>query len=109
MRSPMLRQPEGDSTPSVPFDIERMLAGQLSASSIAMYKRDVRAYQAFCESHRLSPLSALTLTSWRDGLVMHATLSPNTINSMLASVKRVVIAAAARHLSYTHVCTDCHQ
>lgn len=80
------------------FNIERMLAGQLGASSIAMYKRDVNAYQVFCTANNYQPLSAQTLALWRDAMAMAGDKSPNTINRMLSAVKRVVKEASIREL-----------
>lgn len=79
------------------FDIDRMLAGQLGASSIAMYKRDVRAYQAFCTDKNYIPLDPQNLALWRDELAL-GNMSPNTINRMLSAVKRVIKEASVRNL-----------
>jgi integrase/recombinase XerD len=81
-----------------PFDIDRMLAGQLGASSIAMYKRDVKAYQTFCTAKGYIPLDPQTLALWRDQLALAGNMSPNTINRMLSAVKRVIKEASVRNM-----------
>lgn len=86
-----------------PFDVQVLLAGQLTQSSIDMYRRDVAAYQAWAQSHDLDTLNALTLAAWRDDLALSTTMSPNTINRMLAAVKRVVKQAASKGMVDAHV------
>jgi integrase/recombinase XerD len=84
----------------VPFslpDVRDLLAGQLTTSSIAMYRRDTRAYADFAEAQALPQFDAQTLVAWRDHLATTTTKSPNTINRMLSAVRRVVKEAAARH------------
>lgn len=80
------------------FDIDHILAGQLAASSIAMYRRDVAAYQSFCQEQGHNPLHPQTLALWRDALVIAGNMSPNTINRMLSAVKRVVKEASIRNM-----------
>ncbi|MDQ6662155.1 MAG: tyrosine-type recombinase/integrase, partial [Chloroflexota bacterium] len=79
----------------VPFpSVDDVLAGQLTASSIAMYRRDVAAYRAYAEAYHKDALSSQTLAEWRDELAMHTTMSPNTINRMMSAVKRLIKEAA---------------
>ncbi len=80
------------------FDVRTLLAGQLAASSIAMYKRDVAAYVEYAKSQKLDPLQPLTLVAWRDALALDSSMSPNTINRMLSAVKRIVKQAASKEL-----------
>ena len=80
------------------FDVRTLLAGQLAASSIAMYKRDVAAYVDYAQSQGLDPLQPLTLTAWRDNLALDSSMSPNTINRMLSAVKRIVKQAASKEV-----------
>ena len=80
------------------FDVRNLLAGQLAASSIAMYKRDVAAYLQYAQAHTLEPLHPLTLAAWRDNLALDSTMSPNTINRMLSAVKRIIKQAASKEL-----------
>lgn len=79
------------------LNIEQMLAGQLAASSIAMYTRDVRDYHTFCRQTGHDPLNPQTLAFWRDALVASGNKSPNTINRMLSAVKRVIKEASIRN------------
>ncbi len=69
-----------------------ILAGQVRASSIKMYKKAFGAYLAFAGSW-LDALSPATLARWRTVLSGQA-LSPNTINRMLSSVRAVMKSAA---------------
>jgi integrase/recombinase XerD len=78
--------------------IEDMLTGQLAASSIAMYKRDVQAYFDYAEKYHLQWLEAQSLVAWRDALALHSEVSPNTINRMIAAVKRIVREMAERKM-----------
>lgn len=71
-------------------DIRSILSRQLAESSIAMYKRDVQAYFDYTEKYGLSWIEPLSLVAWRDALALKSELSPNTINSMIAAVKRIV-------------------
>jgi integrase/recombinase XerD len=86
-------------TALVPYtlpDIRDLLAGQLTASSIAMYRRDVKAYADFAQSRDLQQFNPQTLITWRDHLATNTTMSPNTINRMMSAVRRVVKEAAGR-------------
>lgn len=85
-------------TQGLNFDVETLLAGQLAASSIAMYRRDVAAYAAFATSAGLDPRHYQTLATWRDALALNTAMSPNTINRMVAAVKRIVKQAASRDM-----------
>ena len=76
----------------LPFD-SSILAGQLAPSSMAMYARDFAAYLAFAGS-REAALHASTLARWRTWLTTQTTMSPNTINRMLAATKRLMKEAA---------------
>jgi len=76
--------------------VDDILAGQLAPSSIAMYRRDVAAYNAWVKSEGIDALNPRALDAWRDHLAMHTDLSPNTINRMLAAVKRLVREASRR-------------
>lgn len=78
-------------------DIKELLASQLSESSISMYRRDIAAYQRYAQEHGFNTLNAQTLINWRNELALNSSMSPNTINRMLAAVKRVVKEAAANH------------
>ena len=77
------------STVEMP-DIRSILSGQLAESSIAMYKRDVQAYFDYAEKYHLPWLDAQSLVAWRDALALQSELSPNTINRMIAAVKRII-------------------
>ncbi len=69
-----------------------LLAGQVRASSIAMYKKAFSAYVAFAGSW-VAALRPSTLSQLRTVLAGQA-LSPNTINRMLSSVRAVMKSAA---------------
>jgi integrase/recombinase XerD len=66
-----------------------ILAGQLAASSIATYRRDFNAYCAFAETPAAA-LDPITLARWRAHLASQTTYSPNTINRMLAAIKKLM-------------------
>lgn len=85
------------STVEMP-SIEDILAGQLAQSSIAIYKRDVQAYFDYAEKYTLQWLDHQTLIAWRDALALQSELSPNTINRMIAAVKRIVREMAIRDM-----------
>lgn len=87
------------------FSIEGLLAGQLAASSIAMYRRDVAAYNDYAVRTGQNALDAQTLAAWRDELALQSELSPNTINRMLSAVKRVVKQAASKDMVAESVAT----
>ena len=67
-----------------------ILAGQLAPSSIARYRRDVAAYLAWCAPRGAPPTAAASLAQGRAALAADTAYSPNTINRMIAAVKRVV-------------------
>src|SRR5437763_10982346 len=79
-------------------DIRSILSGQLAESSIAMYKRDVQVYFDYAEKYHLPWLDAQSLVAWRDALALHSEISPNTINRMIAAVKRIVREMAERKM-----------
>jgi site-specific recombinase XerD len=79
-------------------DIEHILAGRLTASSIAIYKRDVQAYLEYAAKEGLDWKDHKTLMAFRDRLATESTMSPNTINRMLSAVKRIVKEMAKREL-----------
>jgi len=70
-----------------------ILAGSLAPSSMATYKKDFKAYVKFAGSAGLA-LEVQTLELWRAHLATNTTLSPNTINRMIAAVKRLVKEAS---------------
>ena len=70
------------------FD-ESILAGAVAESSRKMYRRDFLAYAAYAGSPSVA-LRAETLARWRAHLSNETTLSPNTINRMIAAVKRIM-------------------
>lgn len=80
----------GMTVPEEMPQLDHILAGRLSSSSIAMYKRDMIAYTSYTEEYNISWIEPKSLVAWRDDLVINTTMSPNTINRMLSSVKRVV-------------------
>jgi integrase/recombinase XerD len=95
--APVPTTPVTDLTvPSDLPDIEQILAGQLAASSIAMYKRDVQAYTDYATAQALHWLEPQTLLAWRDSLARESVMSPHTINRMIAAVKRIVRELASR-------------
>ena len=78
--------------------LEHILGGRLSSSSIAMYKRDVKAYTDYALSQNIQWTDPKTLASWRDTLALDGDMSPNTINRMIAAVKRIIREMAAREM-----------
>src|SRR5438094_10485707 len=69
-----------------------ILAGQVAPSSVRMYQRDFAAYAAYAGSAELAK-DPITLARWRAHLAGETKLSPNTINLMLAAVKRIMAEA----------------
>jgi integrase/recombinase XerD len=72
-----------------------ILTGHLAPASLVKYHQAQRAYLAFCATPAQA-LQATSLARWRTHLAQHTTLSPHTINRLLASVKRLVKEAAAQ-------------
>ena len=72
-----------------------ILTGHLAPSSLAKYHQAQCAYLAFCATPAQA-LQATSLARWRTHLAQHTTLSPHTINRLLAAVKRLVKEAAAQ-------------
>ena len=72
-----------------------ILAGQLAPASMAMYAGDVRAYLGYAATPAAA-VNPVTFARWRAMLATDTTLSPNTINRMLAAVKRMVKEAAVQ-------------
>lgn len=90
-------QPRGRKTRDLPLPFQPViLAGQLRASSIAVYSRNALAYCDWATSRRKNPLKPATLGDWREYLATQTMLSPHTIHRMLAAVKRLMKEAAAR-------------
>lgn len=85
-----------EKLPFRPDDLERVLAHNLTSSSIAMYRRDIAAYSRFVTEREMDPLDHQTLAEWRDELILSSSLSPNTINRMLSAVRRLMREAADR-------------
>lgn len=76
---------------SFQFDVS-ILAGQVRATTIAMYKKAFGAYLTFAGSWAQA-LDPAILAQWRTELA-NTQLSPNTINRMLSSVRAVMKTAA---------------
>jgi integrase/recombinase XerD len=75
-----------------PLPDAAILAGQVAPSSVRMYRRDFAAYVAFAGSAEAA-IDPITLARWRAHLAGETQLSPNTINRMLAAVKRIMAEA----------------
>ena len=69
-----------------------LLAGQVRASTISMYKKAFGAYLTYAGSWGTA-LDPATLARWRTALSGQS-LSPNSINRMLSSVRAVMKSAA---------------
>jgi len=72
-----------------------ILTGHLAPASLVKYHQALQAYHAFCGTPAQA-FQATSLARWRTHLAQHTTLSPHTINRLLASVKRLVKEAAAQ-------------
>jgi integrase len=72
-----------------------ILTGHLAPASLVKYHQALRAYLAFCATP-VQAFQATSLARWRTHLAQHTTLSPHTINRLLAAVKRLVKEAAAQ-------------
>ena len=70
-----------------------ILAGQIAPSSLAMYRRDFAAYVDFAGPRAALPTEFARFRAW---LANETEYSPNTINRMLAAVRRVVKEAATQ-------------
>lgn len=70
-----------------------ILAGAVTASTTAIYRRDFIAYLRFAGSAETA-MKPTTLAQWRTFLANTTTNSPNTINRMISAVKRLVREAA---------------
>lgn len=70
-----------------------ILAGQIAPSSLAMYRRDFAAYLDFAGPRATLPTEFARFRAW---LANETEYSPNTINRMLAAVRRVVKEAATQ-------------
>src|SRR5262245_555002 len=75
-----------------PLPDAAILAGQVAPSSVRMYRRDFAAYAAFAGDPERAK-DPITLAHWRAHLAGETKLSPNTINRMLAAVKRIMAEA----------------
>jgi hypothetical protein len=65
-----------------------ILTGHLAPSSLVKYQQALHAYLTFCETPAQA-LQATSLARWRTHLAQHTTLSPHTINRLLAAIKRL--------------------
>lgn len=72
------------------------LAGHLTPTSIAQYKRFWALYADFAGTEQGGILDDQTLRRWRDHMVLDTTLGVRTINTRLAGVARVIREAARR-------------
>ncbi len=90
----IIEQPAIDTRLAVVQDLPdaAILAGQVAPSSVRMYRRDFAAYATFAGSAELAK-DPITLARWRAHLAGETKLSPNTINRMLAAVKRIMAEA----------------
>src|SRR5262245_32064789 len=75
-----------------PLPDAAILAGQVAPSSVRMYRRDFAAYATYAGDPETAK-DPITLARWRAHLAGETTLSPNTINRMLAAVKRIMAEA----------------
>jgi len=73
-----------------------LLAGTVTESTAAMYRRDAAAFSRWAQDQGLHPLHPATLARWRTHLVTATNYSPNTINRMLSAVKRLIREGAAQ-------------
>ncbi len=64
------------------------LAHGLTISTLAMYRRDMKAYLDYASRNDLPTDAPRTVEMWRDDMVLNSTKSPNTINRMLSSIRR---------------------
>ena len=80
----------------VSFDTT-ILSGTLAPSSYEKYRCNIAEYMKFCAEQNRSVLNPATLSEWRTHLVIHTTYSPNTINLMLAAVRRLMAEAGEKH------------
>jgi integrase/recombinase XerD len=79
----------------IQFDVS-ILAGTLAPASYEKYRRDIEEYMQFAGSQERA-LDPSTLSEWRTFLAVSTAFSPNTINRMLAAVKRLMAEAGEKH------------
>ncbi len=87
-------------------DIRELLAGQLAASSIKVYRESVAQYARFATERQMEQFDAQTLVLWRDHLTLSTRQSPNTINRKMSAIRRTVKEAAARRMISSAVAYD---
>lgn len=94
--------------PSTIPDLKEILSGQLTANTIKVYSEDIGQYVRFAAERGLSHFDAQTLRQWRDHLVTETSMSPNTINRMMAAVKRVTKESSTRNMIASDVAYGFH-
>ncbi len=72
-----------------------ILIGHVAPRSLTEYRRDVATYRRFC-GDATPVLDPASLARWGTHLAQATSLSPHTINRMLAAVKRLVREGAAQ-------------
>ncbi len=83
---------------STPWPDPALLTGHLAPRSLVEYARDAAAYVRFCGPDA-EALDATALARWRTHLAQATTLSPHTINRMLAAVKRLLREGTYRQIT----------
>lgn len=78
--------------------LDTALAGHLSASTVAQYRKSWAMYAGWAEDADLVPLASETLAAYRDFLVRETSLSPNTVNLRIGAIRRIVAEASTRRL-----------
>lgn len=87
-------------------NLHAWLTHGLADSSIEIYRYDITAYQGFAAETGLEVMDAHTLALWRDWMLLNSRKSSNTINRMLAAVKRVVKEGRKRGLVEAILCAE---
>lgn len=87
--------PQADTLLTTLVPDPSILTGQLAATSLVGYRRDIVLYLRFC-ANPATALHATSLARWRTHLAEDTRLSPYTINRRLAAVKRLLQEAAAQ-------------
>ena len=87
--------PQADTLLTTLVPDPSILTGQLAATSLVGYRRDIALYLRFC-ADPATALQATSLARWRTHLAEDTRLSPYTINRRLAAVKRLFQEAAAQ-------------
>src|SRR5258708_31507979 len=79
-------------------NIQDLLAGQLAASSIKVYRESVAQYARFATERQMEQFDAQPLVLWRDHVTLSPRQSPNTTHGKMRSILTTFRTASASRL-----------